>query len=170
MTERTLTSRLFWGMRGCTVAVQLILIYGVERMVTEAESMQYILGVPAEFVPTVMVIALVVGLICTFAMSLPGYYAQDKKVARENGGKLTYGLSYLSSNILIVVICVVLSLIIIGWYLDASGAVASGGLCYAIALVVSVFVGLGGSKYITLPFVEALRDKAKAADARSKTE
>lgn len=126
-----------------------------------------ILGVPAEYIPVTMVIAMVVGLICTFAVSLPGFYEQDKEVARKNGGKITYGISYLSSNIIIVAVCVIASLVMIGWYADASGASVSSGLCNSIALVVSVVIGLGGSKFLALPFVESIRDKAKAQAART---
>lgn len=128
---------------------------------------EYILGVPAEYVPMAMIIAMVCGLLCTLAVSLPGYYAQDKKIARENSGKLTYGISYLSSNILTVVIAVVGSLVVIGWYADASGVAMNAGLCNTIAVVVSVIVGFGGEKFLALPFVESLRDKAKAKDART---
>ncbi len=131
---------------------------------------QYILGVPAEFVPMTMVIAMVVGLICTFAVSLPGFYEQNKVVARTNGGRISYGINYLSANIVVVAVCVIASLEIIGWYIDASNVTATSGLCNAVALVVSVIVGLGGSKFLALPFVESLRDKAKAAAARSGTE
>ena len=168
MMERGLTSRTFWAVRPCTVAFQLVLIYGVDRMAAEIEAAtQFILGVPAEFVPMTMVIALVIGLICTFAVSLPGFYEQDKTVARQNGGKISYGINYLSANIVVVAICVIASLAVIGWYIDASGITATSGLCNAIALVVSVIIGLGGSKFLALPFVESLRDKAKAADARA---
>lgn len=131
------------------------------------ETMNLILGVPAEFIPVTMVIAMVVGLICTFAVSLPGFYEQDKEIARKNGGRITYGISYLSSNIVIVAVCVVASLVMIGWYADASGVAVTSGLCNAIALVVSVIIGLGGSKFLALPFVESIRDKAKAQAART---
>lgn len=140
-------------------------------MISDAEAMQYILGVPAEYVPMTMVIALVVGLICTLAMSLPDYYEQDKTVARSGGEKISYGLSYLSANIVTVIGCVILSLIFIGGYLSATGATGSLNLCVAFAVVTSLCFGLGGSKLITLPLVESYRNKAKAADARStKTE
>lgn len=136
-------------------------------MISDADAVNYILGVPAEFVPMIMVIALVVGMVGTFAMSLPGYYAQDKAVARSGGEKISYGISYLAANILTVVACVILSLLVTGWYIDASGVTATSGLCCAFAVVISAIVGFGGSSYISLPFVESLRDKAKAADARS---
>ena len=148
------------------VAVQVVLIIGVDSMAAEIEATQYILGVPAELVPTTIVLAMVIGLICTFAMSLPGFYEKDKEIARKNGGKVVYGLSYLSSNIGIVAVCIVASLAIIGWYADAASVVPTSGLCYCIALVVSVIVGFGGSKFLALPFVESIRDKAKAKAAR----
>ncbi len=124
-----------------------------------------ILGVPPEFVPSVLVLSIVIGVATTFAMSLPGYYAQDKKIARESGGRLVYGLSYLSSNIVAIVACGVLSLLLIGWYLDATGAVATSGLCLGMAFVTSLVIGLGGSKFL-LRLVEAFRDHAKATEAR----
>ncbi len=151
----------------CSIPLQIALIYRVDKMISDTEAVNYILGVPAEFVPMTMVIALVVGLIGTFAMSLPAYYEQDKIVARSGGEKLSYGLSYLSANIITVIACVVLSLVIIGWYAEASGAIVTGGLCYAVAFVVSIFIGFGGSKLVSLPFVESYRNKAKAADARA---
>nr|DAH33944.1 MAG TPA: hypothetical protein [Caudoviricetes sp.] len=151
------------------IGCEIVLIIGVDKMAAEIEAAaNYILGVPAEFIPVTMVIAMVIGLVCTFAVSLPGFYQQDKEIARKNGGKITYGISYLSSNILIVAICVVASLAMIGWYADASGVQVTAGLCNSMALVVSAIIGLGGSKFLALPFVESIRDKAKADVARAK--
>lgn len=129
-------------------------------------AVQYILGVPSEFVPMAMIIALVFGILTTFALSLPEFYEQDKAVARENGGKITYGIKYLSANILVVIACVIGSLVITGWYLEASGAVANAGLCCGFAFVVSIIIGLIGTKLYTLPFVECFRNEAKANEAR----
>lgn len=167
MAVWSLRSRLAWTARSVCTAVEIVIIIGVDRVASEIEAAsEYILGVPAEFVPVTMVIAMAIGLICTLAVSLPGYYEQDKELARKNGGKIAYGLSYLSSNIAIVAVCVIASLALIGWYADASGVAVTSGLCNAFALVVSVVVGLGGSKFLSLPFVECIRDKAKAKDAR----
>ncbi len=167
--ERTLVSRGFWILRACTILLQVAIIYRVDKMISDADAMNYILGVPPEFVPMIMVIALIVGMIGTFAMSLPDYYSQDKVVARSGGEKLSYGLSYLAANILTVVACVILSLVATGWYLNATGALATSGMCCAFAVVVSAIIGFGGSYYVSLPFVECLRDKSKAAEARATT-
>ena len=165
--ERGLTSRTFWMLRSCTVSFQLILIYGVEKMAEEIEAaVQYILGVPSEFVPMAMVIALAFGILTTFALSLPDFYEQDKTVARASGGKIVYGIKYLSANAAVIVACVVGTLVITGWYIEASGAVANAGLCNGFAFVISIVIGLIGTKIFTLPFVECARNKIKADEAR----
>lgn len=125
---------------------------------------------PADYAPILMVIGLIIGAVVTFAVGLGLYYDKVKEDARAGQPKAAYGLSYLTGNVMVVIIATVAALVVPGMYYSGAGAVGTEAGYYLIGAVAAVIVALLGDKGIR-SFLEAARDRQKAKEASSaKTE
>ena len=135
-------------------------------MATEtAEAVETILNIPSEFVPTILVVVLVLGLAVTFFKSIPKFYEARKDRARSKGEVLVYGMDYLANNVMSVIVTVVGSLILTGWVIGEG--IVDGSTLYnagETAAVIAVIVAIAGDAFLT-GLLEARRDKAKASEA-----
>lgn len=167
----SLTSIPAWIGRSAYTIAEIVLILGVDKVATEAaEAVETILNIPSEFVPTILVFVLVIGVIITFAKSLPNYYEARKDTARSKGEAIAYGMDYLVNNVMSIIVTVVGSLILTGWVIGEG--IVDGSTLYnagITAAVIAVVVAIAGDAFLTR-ILEARRDKAKAADALSKKE
>ena len=159
--DRTFQSPRFWLGRVLTTIIPIV--YILWRRV-EMETSELIALTPAEFGPELLVMGFIIGAVITFLFSLYSYSEEAKEVARAEHEKLAYGMSYLSKNIVVLVLAGLASMIVPGYYYDLVAAVPTEGGCLLIGAVVAVIVGLGGEKLATKA-VEIFRNGKKTADA-----
>ena len=159
--DRTFQSPKFWLGKVLTTIVPIV--YILWRRV-EMETSELIALTPAEFGPELLVMGFAIGALITFILSLCPYSEKAKEVARVSGGKLAYGMIYLSKNIIVLVLAGLASLIAPGYYYDLVAAVPTEGGCILIGVVAAAVVGLGGET-LASKAVEFLRNRQKTADA-----
>lgn len=164
LTGRILDPR-FWAVR-TVCSITLIVLMWRDNMTAE----DMILSLPAEFFPVAFVLCALIGFAITGIRSYGSFKAQDKTVARESGGKLAYGMNFLTENIVVVIGCAILGPVLAGCYYQAAGADPNLWGVIGIAATVAAIIGWGGDVLLKT-FLEARRDGAKATEARaSKTE
>lgn len=157
--DRTLRSALFWVGKVLTTVVPIVWI-----LYDNMEAQELIALTPAAFGPELIVIGAVIGLMITLAIGMLAYSEQAKKVARETGEKLAYGMDYLSKNVVVVILAAVAALVTPGYYYDLVQAVPTESGCIMIGVIAAIVVGLMGEKLATA-VVEFLRNRQKTADA-----
>lgn len=167
----SLTSRPAWAGRSAYTIAEIILILGVDKVATEtAEAVETILNIPSEFVPTILVLVLIAGVVVTFAKSIPKFYEARKDTARSKGEALVYGMDYLVNNVMSIILTVIASLVLTGWVIGEG--IVDGSTLYnaaVTAVVIAIVAALAGDAFLTR-LLEARRDKAKATEALSKKE
>lgn len=127
-----------------------------------------ILNIPSEYVPGLVVLLFIIGLGWTLMKCRALFNAQDKEVARKNGGALTYSVNYLELNFAAAVVTVIAGLILIG------GAIGQGFIIldswidvFAIGSVVGCICAVMSDYFLRLYGLESLRDGNKADEARA---
>lgn len=161
LMDRAMRSILYWMPRVLLTVVAIVYIVS-----DNMDATAMILNTPAEFAPTLLVVGFLIGLAITLVMSLAPYYEQDKVVARSNGEKIAYGMSYLAKNVIVTVVTGIMAIIVPGYYYVTVGAVPTMDGCLMIGVVTAAVIGLGGETFAN-KILESFRDKVKAADARA---
>lgn len=162
MLDRTFHSALFWAGKVLTTLGPIVWI-----LYDKMDTQELIALTPAEFGPELIVIGAVLGLLITLSIGMLAYSEQAKKIARESGEKLAYGMDYLSKNVAVVVLAAVAALIVPGYYYDLVQAVPTESGCIMIGVISAIVVGLMGEKLVT-SVVEFLRNRSKTAVALKK--
>ena len=96
--ERILLSRTFWISRILTTAASLIITW---RMILMTDT---IICTPAEFLPILVVIGLVFTMIPTLLKAKAGFNDALKANLRSEGDGLSFGMDYLSANVIVIVL------------------------------------------------------------------
>ena len=159
--ERILLSRTFWISRILTTAASLIITW---RMILMTDT---IICTPAEFLPILVVIGLVFTMIPTLLKAKAGFNDALKANLRSEGDGLSFGMDYLSANVIVIVIGVVASVLIGGLVYDAIAAPAALSGCVVMAIVASVLIGTKGQEAATI-LIDIFRDKVKISDLSKK--
>ena len=126
-----------------------------------------IICTPAEFLPILVVIGLVFTMIPTLLKAKAGFNDAVKANLRSEGDGLSFGMDYLSANVIVIVIGVVASVLIGGLIYDAIAAPAALSGCVVMAIVASVLIGTKGQEAATI-LIDIFRDKVKISDLRKK--
>lgn len=159
--ERILLSRTFWISRILTTAASLIITW---RMILMTDT---IICTPAEFLPILVVIGLVFTMIPTLLKAKAGFNDALKANLRSEGDGLSFGMDYLSANIIVIVVGVVASVLIGGLVYDAIAAPAALSGCVVMAIVASLIIGTKGQEAATI-LIDIFRDKVKISDLSKK--
>ncbi len=164
-----LTSRLFWEVRASTLCFSILTIWIGIIMTSDM-----ILYTPAEFLPALVVIGLVVTVFFTVLRARTAY--NDTVKAKLRSGEIKsapgFGLDYMAAYVGTIVLGVVGAFVFPGMVYEAIGATPDYAGCIVIALVWAVVVGIKGatkaSEVVDL-FRDASKIKSLEADAK-KTE
>lgn len=159
--ERILLSRTFWISRILITAASLIITW---RMILMTDT---IICTPAEFLPILVVIGLVFTMIPTLLKAKAGFNDALKANLRSEGDGLSFGMDYLSANIIVIVVGVVASVLIGGLVYDAIAAPAALSGCVVMAIVASLIIGTKGQEAATI-LIDIFRDKVKISDLSKK--
>lgn len=159
--ERILLSRTFWISRILTTAASLVITW---RMILMTDT---IICTPAEFLPILVVIGLVFTMIPTLLKAKAGFNDALKANLRSEGDGLSFGMDYLSANIIVIVVGVVASVLIGGLVYDAIAAPAALSGCVVMAIVASLIIGTKGQEAATI-LIDIFRDKVKISDLSKK--
>lgn len=165
-----LTSRLFWELRASTLCISLLAIWIGIIMTSET-----IVYTPAEFLPVLVLIGLIVSVFFTVLWARTEYDNTTKENLRKGiiSEKPSFGMDYLSAYTGMIVIGVVGAFLIPGMIYNALDAepVLSG--CAIIAGAWSVIIGVLGAKTAAM-VIDLFRNNVKIADlltaAKKKTE
>lgn len=113
--------------------------------------MDYIAFTPVDFLPWLVIIGFLIPLVFTFVKGKLAY--QDTAKENLRSGVWTtapdYGMDYLASNIAVVIIGAVATVLIPGIVYDMLGAAPTLSGCLAIGLVVAFVVGVKGPKSLS---------------------
>ena len=126
-----------------------------------------IICTPAEFLPILVVIGLVFTMIPTLLKMKAGYNDALKANLRSGGDGLSFGMDYLSANVIVIVSGVVASVLIGGLIYDAIAAPAALSGCVVMAIVASLIIGTKGQEAATI-LIDIFRDKVKISDLSKK--
>lgn len=165
-----LTSRLFWEVRASTLCISLLAIWTGIIMTSDM-----ILYTPAEYLPALVVIGLIVTVFLVMVRAKTSY--NDTVKAKLRSGEIkdapSFGLDYIAAYIGTIIIGVVGAFVIPGMVYEAISATPNYAGCVAIALVWAVVVGISGATKAS-EVVDLFRDNGKITDlveaAKKKTE
>lgn len=168
--ERILLSRPFWALRLLTAALSIILIWSGIIMTSDL-----ILYTPADYLPYLVLIGLVVTTLFTMVRAKTAY--NDTVKAQLRAGIIKeapgFGLDYMSAYIGTIVLGVVGAFLIPGIVYEAIMAEPDFAGCIVIAFVWAVLVGIQGatkaSEIVDL-FRDASKIQALEADAKKPKE
>lgn len=152
-----LTSRLFWAVRASTLCISLLAIWTGIIMTSDM-----ILYTPAEYLPALVVIGLVITVLFTVIRAKTAY--NDTVKAKLRSGEIKsapgFGLDYMSAYVGTIIVGVVGAFVIPGMIYNAINADASFAGCIVIALVWSILVGIKGATTAS-EMVDLFRDSSK---------
>lgn len=159
MMDHTMVSWYYWTPRVILTAVAIALIKS-----DSMDSTDLIMNLPADFVPKVFLVAIIAGLIITFARGLFNFSEEYKNQARTTGIKIAYGLDYLSKNIMVAILSGALAIVALGVFYTLTDAVPTQDACMAIGGGVALLIAWGGESLANL-ILESIRNFSKGNDA-----
>lgn len=125
--------------------------------------MNVIVDTPAEFLPYLLVLAIVTTFVFGYVKAIPAYNDKNKELLR-NGTiveKFKYGLDYLISDAVGFAIVIAMAVIVPGVvYVSFFGAAPALAGCLVIAFLVSAIGGYGGVAVLH-SIIDTFRDRDK---------
>ena len=159
MMDHAMVSWVYWTPRVVLTVVMIVLI---KRDTMDANDL--IMHLPAEFVPKVFVVAILAGLLITFARGFFKFSEEYKNQARTTGIRIAYGLDYLSKNIVVAILSGALAIVALGVFYSMTDIAPTQDACMAIGGGVALIIAWGGESLANL-ILESIRNFSKGKDA-----
>lgn len=132
--------------------------------------MNVIIDTPAEFLPYLLIVAIVTTFIFGYVKAIPAYNDKNKELLR-NGSiveKFKYGMDYLVSDAVGFAVVIAMAIVIPGIvYVAYFGAEPDLAGCLVIAFLVSAIGGYGGVAVLH-SIIDTFRDRDKIAKLEKK--
>lgn len=159
MMDHAMVSWVYWTPRVVLTVVMIVLI---KRDTMDANDL--IMNLPAEYVPMVFMVAILAGLLITFARGFFSFSEEYKNQARTTGIKIAYGLDYLSKNIVVAILSGALAIVALGVFYTMVDIAPTQDACMAIGCGVALIIAWGGESLANL-ILESIRNFSKGNDA-----